>query len=139
MSQSQPDRDEDIKDQSFQEPTNKRLTRMLLDVGTSYLVVAGKLPGRLTQEEAEAMATYLNAPLTDADFDDMDRWSSTHSTLTKTQVYSILTLLYEAHMSPTNLAQMFDVSTKTITAIKRGETWPGTYQRYRRDQGIDSL
>jgi len=112
---------------------------MLLDVGTSYLVVAGKLPGRLTQEEADAMLAYINAPLTNVDFDDMDRWSSTHSTLTKTQVYTILTLLYEAHMSPTTLAQMFNVSTKTISAIKRGESWPGTYQRYRRDQGLDLL
>ncbi len=139
MSQSQPDRDEDIKDPSFQEPTNKRLTRMLLDVGTSYLVTAGKLPGRLTQAEADAMLAYINAPPTDADFDDMDRVSSSNSCLSKTQVYIILILLFEEYWRPIDIAQAFDVTVKAIYAIKRGLIWPGTYQRYRRDQGLDSI
>jgi len=103
---------------------------MLLDIGTSDLVLRGKLPGRLTQEEVDGLVQISNAPLTDADFDDMDRVSDQHSSLTKGHAYIVLILLYEAGWSPKEIAEAFNISPVTVTDISRGNTWSGTFQRY---------
>lgn len=118
--------------------TGKELARMILDIGTSDLVLKGRiLTGRITQEEADGLAAYLNTPLSDAELEEMDKAVGDRSHLTPKQVYAILALLYEGKMSFNDLAQMFNVSTKTISAIKRGASWAGTFYRYCRDRNID--
>jgi len=111
--------------------TERELARMLLDIGTSDLVLKGKLPGRLTQEEVDGLVKISNAPLTDTDFNEMDRSSDTaRSSLAKGQVYIILILLHEANWSPKEIAEAFNISPATVTDIGRGNTWSGTFQRY---------
>jgi len=120
-------------------PTSKHLTRLLLDVGTSDLVIRGVLPGRLTQDEIDGMVAYLNTPLTEAELEEMNRLSSRSSRLSRTQVYIILVLVYEANWNFNQIAKTFGISTKAISAINRGEEWTGVFYRYCRDIGVDPV
>lgn len=120
------------------ELTSREIARMILNIGTSEDVLKGRIStGRLTQDEVDGLAAYLDAPLTNADFDDMDRLSSPNSRLSRAQVYIILILLFEAHWRSIDIAQTFSLNPGSITAIKHGHSWPGTYQRYCRDRGLD--
>lgn len=120
------------------ELTSREIARMILNIGTSDDVLKGRIStGRLTQDEVDGLVAYLDAPLTNADFDDMDRLSSPNSRLSRAQVYIILVLLFEAHWPRPVIAQTFNLSPNTITAIKHGHIWPGTYHRYCRDRGLD--
>lgn len=115
----------------------KELARMLLDVGTSELVLKGQLPGKLSQDEVDGLVKYLNTPLSDAELEEMDRVSSINSRLSPKQVYAILALHYEGHMNFNDLAKMFGISTKYLSSIKRGTAWTGVFCRYCRDRNID--
>jgi hypothetical protein len=117
--------------------SSKELARMILDIGTSDLVLKGKLPGRLTQDEVNGLVNYLNTPLSDAELEEMDRVSSINSRLSPKQVYAILALHYEGHMNFNDLAKMFGISTKYLSSIKRGTAWTGVFYRYCRDRNID--
>jgi hypothetical protein len=120
------------------EPTQKHLARLLLDVGTSDLVLKGVLPGRLTQQEAEGLVKVVNSPLTSEDFDAMDRESSFKARLTKDQVYIVLILLIEAHWDRHDVAALFNVGANYISAVRHMKCWPATFQRYARDRGLDA-
>lgn len=67
----------------------------------------------------------------------MDWVSSINSRLSPKQVYTILVLFYEGGMNYNDLAKMFNVPTKQLSAIKRGTVWAGAFYKYCRDRGID--
>ncbi len=118
--------------------TQRQLARLLLDVGTSPLVVKGTLPGRLTPEQEIGLQKAINSPLTSEDFDAMDKESSVRSKLTKDHVYIILVLLFEGHMAQSEVAALFNVNANCISVVCHAKVWPGTFQRYARDRGLDA-